>query len=53
MFESIEDGSDCVDHVVKDNKLPGGALCIEQSWRMKELESFLEDGFAQLRLTKQ
>ena len=53
VFESVEDGSDCVDHVVKNNNLPGSALCIERSWRVKELELFLEGGLSRLRLTEQ
>ena len=53
MFESVEDGSNCMDRIVKNNNLPGGALHIGRSWRVKEWELFLEGGLARLCLTEQ
>ena len=53
VLESVEDLSDCVDDVVKDNDFPRSTLCIERSWRVEELELFLESRLARLRLAKQ
>lgn len=53
VFESVEDGPDCMDHVIKDNNLPGSALCIERGWGVEELELFLKGGLARLSLAEQ
>lgn len=53
VFESVEDGPDCMDHVIKDNNLPGSALCIKRGWGVEELELFLEGGLARLSLAEQ
>lgn len=42
VFESVEDAPDGVDHVVKNNNLPGSALSVERGRRVEELELFLE-----------
>jgi len=42
-----------MDHVVKNNNLPGSALCIKRSWGVEELELFLEGGLARLSLAEQ
>jgi len=52
VFESVEDTPDCMNDVVKDDNLPGSALGVERSWRMKELELFLQGGLARLSLAK-
>ena len=53
MFESVKDDPDCMDRIVKNKNLPGGALRVGRSWRVKELELFLEGGLARLCLTEQ
>ena len=53
LFKSVEDGPDCMDHIIKNNNLPGSALRIERGWRVEELKLFLEGGLARLRLAEQ
>lgn len=53
VLESVEDLSDCVNDVVKDNNLPGSTLGVERGRRVEELELFLKGGLARLSLTEE
>ena len=53
VFEPVEYFPDCVNHVVKDNDLPGSTLGVERGRRVEELELFLEGGFSRLSLAKE
>ena len=53
VFKSVEDGLNCVNHVVEYNNPPGSALRVERGRRVEELKLFLEGGLARLGLTEQ